>query len=478
MFIPAAQKISARNRGVLSMNFDTRRGGGILNGIVVEDDEGLIVEKRFGFDKYTLPGVPTYGAGDYLHACGVSNGTSLYVVETTVPTLYEGATSRGAVGVTVDPTEKFHIDTLDAYAIILNRTDNRGYTLTGGTLAQITDPNFPTDLAYGCAVLNGRAYVGSQAQGRIYNSAEGDPTTYSALGYIASSFASDTCEAVLLHRNNVVSFGARSITYFFDQGNSVGTPLRRREDVMHHIGLREKNSLSEIGGMIFFIGSFASSDDRSDGKRSVFMMVDFICKKVSTDAIDAFINNPNMYESAVLNGTCMMMGNHGRPVYVLTQDVDGGTYKCTFVYDIEKDFWYEWSYQTSGYFPIMGRTKEGVALRNGDVLFSNGNTNLRDDDGTNFKFGFRSMANQDAGGDWVAYRKLHVIGDYLQSGSWSVRYTDNDFGSYSTARTLSATGRASLSALGSSSKRSWEVTYTGTSNARIRGIRLITDRKS
>lgn len=479
MIIPAAQPLSIRRQGSTEYDYANLLGGGIRNGYIVEEGERLLVEKRGGFAIQTA-GVPTIDTGDYCRGvAGVTSyvATAIYDASLTDTVWYNGPTLRGTIGTGSNPTGKVFFGQLDSYEIAMNNSENVAYTFNGA-LAQITDPDFPASPAYGFAILNGRMYVGDRsANARLLNSAEGNPTSYLGTDYIEPYRSSDSIKAVLNHMDNVAVFGNSSLEFFYDNANPSGSPLRRREDVYYEVGVYSTNSMDTLGGTIYFVGGIASSAVSTRQKLGVYALNGFVLKKISTDAIDAVLADTATTETW---GSCLSAIQGGRPMYLLNKNIASSTGDVTFAYDIEKDFWYVWSYADQDAFKIVGQVSGSGVVSTSNVLFLydgtaliGGTNELFQDNGTNYPFTIRTSADHyRANSRRKFFNEFSVIGDYCTTGSWSVRFSDNDFSTYSTARTLDATKFAKLSAMGSAYRRAWECSITANTRARIEGFDL------
>ena len=492
MIIPAAQPFSARYQSSAEIGWASRNGGGIINGILVEEGGELLIEKRPGYAVSATTDVPTLDTGDYVLNAGIAavGTTSIFIVYDASDTgtelhAYNGIGDLGSIGGGGTPGSRMYIDGLDSYGIIINDDDNVGYTVLANVMSQITDAQFPASLSYGAAVLNGRVYVGDKANGRIYNCEEGNPTSYLSTDYIACARSPDTLKAVFKHKDHVVGFGANSIELFYDNGNPSGSPLRRRDDVFYQVGLAATSSLSSMGDSVYFVGYMATKDNVYSAKKSVYVLENFAVRKISTDAIDALINDVNFVSEGGLAGVCYTTAYGGRAVYVLTLKIDQTTAgdTCTLVYDVEKDFWYEWTWQGGANFPLVGvinsDSTRGALLRDGTMINGGGGSLTHRDGGTDFTFGFRTAASEFGSPNRKFFGAVSVLGDYCTTGNWSIRYSDDDYATWSTARTMSTTSRGILPSWGSAYKRAWEVTITASTPARLRGLSVpITEGRS
>lgn len=187
-----------------------------------------------------------------------------------------------------DPVTLLEIGT---YLVILDRENNEGWYIAAAsptTLLAIADTDFPgnipnTEIAGGGAVLDGTLYV-MDSKGLIYGSDINDPTSWDGLNVIGVTREQDTGIYLTKHHDHIVAIGVKSIEFFYDNANSVGSPLERRSDISYRTGATDAKSVYNTGDLIYFFGA------ERTGTAGLFQIERFTLSKVSTDSIDTFMS--------------------------------------------------------------------------------------------------------------------------------------------------------------------------------------------
>ena len=143
-----------------------------------------------------------------------------------------------------------------------NASANHGnvWYVANGTSApsSISDAVIPCNngvsITRGGASLDGY-FIVCDITGKIYNSALNDITTWTATNFITAEREPDTGVFLGQHHNHIVYIGTRSIEFFYNAGNTSGSPLARRADVQYSIGCYVPNSIVQDGDVIYFVGT-------------------------------------------------------------------------------------------------------------------------------------------------------------------------------------------------------------------------------
>lgn len=287
--------------------------------------------------------------------------------DTVYQTSYAGSTMSISAG-----TGHVWFFELGAYLIILDPENNEGWTINSSTptvIAQITDTDFPTSLARGGAVLNGRLYVPA-TDGKIYESDLENPTSWSALAFKTAEIEPDAGVYLGEHHQYLVALGTRTLEFFYDAQNPTGSSLNVRTDIDFKIGAVERDSFWEEADLLFWVGYTAS------GGIAVYSLQNFIPTKISNHSIDNFIGTSITRDNVQLAGSGFQVG--GRIYYVITLYYISTNIVplVSLIYELVSDRWYIWDLTKTGieHFPLVGWTKanttrlgEGI-LANGDLL--------------------------------------------------------------------------------------------------------------
>lgn len=121
------------------------------------------------------------------------------------------------------------------------------------TITQIVDADYPINTVRGCAFMDGRFFV-MNPSGEIYQSALEDASSWSALEFIQSQ--NDPSNGVFLSKvqNYIVAFKDWSIEFFYDAANATGSILSPVQNATVQIGCASDGSVQDLGGSIAFMG--------------------------------------------------------------------------------------------------------------------------------------------------------------------------------------------------------------------------------
>lgn len=105
-----------------------------------------------------------------------------------------------------------------------------GYVFTtnaAGTL--IVDVDFPTPHVPTPVFIDGYLFLAKKNTGDIYNSDLNTPSAWTAGNFISSELYPDDIQSLVKINNYLLAIGTTGCEYFYDAGNSTGSPLARQE---------------------------------------------------------------------------------------------------------------------------------------------------------------------------------------------------------------------------------------------------------
>jgi len=144
------------------------------------------------------------------------------------------------------------------YLFLHSDTIGWTYNLTTTTLTEITDVDFPTNAGYtlvpGAVYLDDYMYV-MTTTGRIYNSANENPTSWGALDFISKYSEADAGVAICKHLNYIIGFGEWSSEFFYNAGNATGSPLLRNDAAKCEIGCASGDSVIQFSQTVAFLSN-------------------------------------------------------------------------------------------------------------------------------------------------------------------------------------------------------------------------------
>lgn len=429
-------------------------------------------------------------------------------------TVYKGGYSS-PLGVTMtagrDPVTMLEIG---PYLVILDAENNEGWYIEESadtTLVAITDTDFPGNMANvsiagGGAVLDGTLYV-MDIEGLIYGSNLNDPTVWDPLNVIGVTREQDTGVYLTKHHDHIVAIGVKSIEFFYNNANAVGSPLERRSDISYRTGATDRKSVYNTGDHIYFFGA------ERTGTTGLFEVTQFSLSKISNDTIDTYmaITRARTKFDFLISGATV--GDH-RLVFC-TAMAPGGTTswipQYTLVYDADNQVFteFETSIADVTAFSVVATTeRSSVDIREATLIFVSGDVGFFDlTFGKLDSFGAQAYVDddyivfqddyiQDIGQDETAAmemillfgegdigtvtnkfgHRLSVVGTTVSTGldvepiyiSWS----DDHYRTFSAERELDTGLNRSLTRLGTFRRRAHKLRYTGQDVLRIEALEM------
>lgn len=336
------------------------------------------------------------------------------------------------------------------------------------TITKVTDADYPSSTVPGIAYLDGTYYVMTPA-GSIQGSDLEDPTSWNALNFIGTDRGIGRARALGRHLNYIVAFCAYGVQFFYDAANPApGSPLLPSGNTLTTVGCPSPESIQNLNDMTLFL-----SQGKQKG-RSVSAFSGLSLQTLSTPAIDRVLNRSNLL--AVYSFTAKVAG---QSFYLLTlSDLN-----LTLCLNLTTGDWSQWSsstdnitdnkfcagYSTGGDFSQYNLVLDLVS---GAVYAMDPATYQDNLQGIRALIRTRTLDHDS--NDRKNLPSLGLIGDSANA-TISVRYSNDDYGSWSAPRTIDLSlQRKQLTALGSFYQRSFEFLHTANTPLRLEGY-LIPD---
>lgn len=262
--------------------------------------------------------------------------------------------------------------------VILDAENNEGWIVnTPASSVTAIASNFPSTLCHGGAILDGYLFVMDEA-GIIYNSANDDPATFPALGFVEAERENDKGVYLGKHNEHIVAGGTRTTEFLWDAKNQTGSPLNRRDDVMHNVGWADGLGVWENGDVTYFVGS------NTTGQIAVYKLENFGLNIISKDSMNSYLTQGLTQESlrVVLSGWSVMgQDTLIMTIYTLTGAAPGTIVpRLSFSYNSVVGKWGFINTTIGGHtqFPLMAFTKRTggqnstASARRGEGILSNG----------------------------------------------------------------------------------------------------------
>jgi len=447
--------ISPQQRAGGSKSKDAR----VLNMMVeplnspTDDNKRLFIKSRPGLTSaYTVnSGVARgiyywvfNGTGYILTVCADKVYTNGVLVKTL-------ATSTGEVGFT-----EFVSSTGTVTLVLLDGTN--GYVFTDPTVAPTTivDADFPTPHIPMPVFLDGYLFVAKKNTQDVYNSNLDDPLLWTAGDFLSAEMYPDKIVALSKNNNYIYAIGANSVEFLYDAANATGSPLARHESAVQQFGCVAPGTVVQTEKEVILIGETAN------GGHTVWTIEGFKEKEISTTAIRSILRAEG---SSLATAVAHCIRAAGQKLYIVTLT------SRTLVYSFDTQLWSEWSSGTTDTAAFVGsHATDGpngaayVLNRTGGTVYTCSEAYFSDN-GTNFlqqittpKYDFGKFNRK-------FMSRLSMIGDVPDStgvdNDITVQWTDDDYNTWSAARTLSFNNDfPSMAQLGAFRRRAFKFSYT------------------
>lgn len=404
-----------------------------------------------------------------VYSVSISNGAISFVSETVL-----------GAGIGTSRTTKlvfqeflYDIGTIDLFfAMDQNASVIWKVTTAGVVTSQATAANTTGTIVF----LDGYIFRGSNQD--IFNSNLNDPTTWSASNFISVESYADKLLDLARVGTYIVAFSQDSIQYFYDAGNPTGSPLSVVQGATKNIGYL--GGLASAGDDIYFIGE-------ASGAPSLYKLSGLRVTPVDSLPFARVWNTNGGVVQFPLRGRIVSLNGH--TLYYVEATGLGSAQAQTYVYDLDSGAWSFLSYQNTSSMWVTGAQtftlatgfkRECYFCLWGDQNLYKFSSSVYQDNAVNFTAKFRTpRLTFDTRRNKFGAR-LVVDADQTSSSSlFNVSWTDDDYQTFSTPRTLNlADNYQQMYALGSFRARSFVFTYTDNFPMRWKSIELDYDQGS
>ena len=389
--------------------------------------------------------------------CMAVVGNKVYANGTNVLTL---ATSTGTVGFT-----EFVSSTGTVSLVLLDGTD--GYVFSDSTTSvKITDADFPTPHVPIPIFVDGYLFVAKANTADVYNSNLDDPALWTAGDFISAEMYPDLIVALSKNNNYIYAVGSSSTEYLYDVANATGSPLGRHDSAVQQFGTAARDSVVQTEVEVIMIG------ETNNGGHTVWTIDGFKASEIGIPAVKSAL----LADGANLpNAQAFCVRVSGQKCYVICLT------NRTLVYSFDTKMWHEWGTGTESAFLCS----HGTDGPNGSAYMldkTNGKIYTMDetlftDAGTAINCVFTSAKlDFDTINRKFMYR-LSIIGDVPDSAgndlAVSVQWSDDDYKTFSTARTLNFNADLpKIDQLGQFRRRAFKLTYSLPHLLRLEGLEV------
>jgi hypothetical protein len=186
---------------------------------------------------------------------------------------------------------------------------------------------FPANPVPGLVYLDGYVFA-MDSQGQIYQSDNENPGQWDPLNFTSAKSEADEGKAIARHLNYVIAFKEWTTDFFYDAGNAQGSVLSINQAAHMEVGCADGNSIQNPEQSLIWMGTVV------EGGRNIMVMDGLQPRKVSTKAVENFLNASNL--SGTYSWLYKIAGHTFYGLVLTDQDV-------TLVYDLAEDQWHYWT---------------------------------------------------------------------------------------------------------------------------------------
>jgi hypothetical protein len=338
------------------------------------------------------------------------------------------------------------------------------YTITTtDTWAEVTDGDLPAGNTTPVS-LDGYVFVIKAGTDEIYNSDVDAPTAWTASSFISAEMYPDNLVALARQVNYVVAFGSYSTEFLYDNENASGSPLARNQSIAIKTGLAAIDSIGQADRRLVFVGQ------SNIGDPGVWMFDGLTPSRISTEFIDKILYNEG---SALSTAKAWICKHKGHVLYVLNLS----SASRTLVYDLDEKLWFDWSSNSGGSHVVLPYNYATQGANN-IVLVQHTS------DGKLYKLD-PTIYTDDAGailvkivtgrldfGNAMQKRifRAELIADIQSSGTVTFDWTNDDYTTWSSSRSLDLTTRPYTKALGVLRRPAFRFLHSANAAFRIEAI--------
>ena len=336
---------------------------------------------------------------------GVSSTTGIYVGQLLTQTALTAGTRIASISGTDVITDTNAISTTAAA------------TITRQAVSKILDADFPATPPYIYCELDGYVFVSDTANRRIYNSDLNAVHSWGASNYITVDSAVGELLSVARYKNYIVALCTRGIQFFYNAGNTSGSPLSRvPQGTITGIGTSGTNFFVPAWDNLYW---FFSTPNTTTGA-GIYCLDGLTPKKISTPTIDnLFTANPTYLGKMTIGGR--------RYIYIF------GT--PTFLYDVGAEKWQEVSFSSTyvidDYYGVNATAGRGIIYRMDNTSYQ--------DASTTYTLTVQTPRMNFGTNNRKRIKKVSLIADNQASGSAYLSWSTDDYATFGTARTLDMT---------------------------------------
>jgi hypothetical protein len=313
--------------------------------------------------------------------------------------------------------------------------------------------------------LDNYVFVAEASTEKIWNSEVLEPTKWYSDAYVSAENHPDKLIGIARYQNNIVALGESTTEFFYDAANATGSPLTRNDQVSNQLGCAAERATVRIENNMIYLAKTKA------GGYSVVSLDGYTPKVVSTEPIEKIINAEG---SSISSAYAWKFKQNGHIFYVLNLS----SQSRTLVYDLRESEWHEWTETVSASptkFQAVDATDADGTIRMQHITSGYNFTvshGTYQDNGTAISIKYVSPLFDGGTLKRKFMSRLEIAGDKLSSSAnLSVRYSDDDYSTWSTARTIDLSNMHQyLVRLGSFRRRAFELTFSSNQPFRLEAM--------
>ncbi len=339
------------------------------------------------------------------------------------------------------------------------------YTMTtSDVVTEVADGDQPAG-ALTPVALDGYVFVAKSGTDEIFNSDVDDPTAWDPASFLSCEMYPDHLVALAKQANYVVAFGTYSTEFFYNNANASGSPLRRTDSVAAKIGLAARDSVAQIDKRLIFIGQTKTGDP------GVWVFNGLTAQLASDEYVDRILANEG---SALANATGWITRHKGHTLYMI------GLTSRTLAYDMDATMWIgDWSITNAGAHAVLpfkymteGVNNQTMVLHNTDGKMYKLDPALFEDTAGSILCWITTMRYDMGSARWTRCIRVELVADKQSAGTVTLEYSDDDYQTWSTARTLTLIIRPFTKALGVFRRRAFRIKHTANADFRVEKLEM------
>lgn len=357
-----------------------------------------------------------------------------------------------------------YTNSIDTYAIlqIRNAAGDQSAFLSDSLItgwSEITDADFTgLDHQGKMEFLDGYALISTPRS--VYNSELNTVSTWTASAYIDRQINQDPGIGLARLGKQIISFGTASFEVFRNAGTAFGSPLESVHELSQRYGLADTNVVGMrhysvvIDGRLYWRGS---------NPEGVFAYNGSVVEKVSPLAVDKILAERQHYYVS-------RIGLQGQVALVIGLDLPSATTQRALLFFPEWKDWFIW--ESTVFMPLACWRSERVCLGIGGnthkVFEVSVSTENFQDAGTNYTWTHQFKVPK-RGNGFQKMDMFGLVGDTASSAQLiNVQFSDNDYSSFSAARTIDMSGTDKMiTRCGGYRSRAVKLSYAGDQALRV-----------